>query len=64
MSYEVLCKTAGYFEDRARRARQPDKHQRLAAIAQKYRDRAEIQLRRELQSRENGVEGTLHRAWI
>jgi hypothetical protein len=61
MSYETLCKTAEYFEERARRARQPDKHQRLAAIAQKYRDQAEIQLRREMQSNAKDVESTLHR---
>jgi hypothetical protein len=57
----LRCSTAEYFEERARRARQPDKHQRLAAIAQKYRERAEIQLRRELQSHENGVQSALHR---
>ena len=43
MSYKSLCKTAEYFEDRARRARQPDNHERLAAVAKKYRLRAEIQ---------------------
>ena len=43
MSYTSLCKTAEYFEDRARRTRQFDKHERLAAIAKKYRLRAEIQ---------------------
>ena len=43
MSYNSLCKTAEYFEDRARRTRHPDKHERLAAIAKKYRLRAEIQ---------------------
>jgi hypothetical protein len=36
MSYESLCKTAQYFEDRARRARPHDKQQRLAAAAKKY----------------------------
>ena len=43
MSYNSLCKTAEYFEDRARRARHPDNHERLAAVAKKYRLRAEIQ---------------------
>ena len=43
MSYKSLCKTAEYFEDRARRARQPDNHERLSAVAKKYRLRAEIQ---------------------
>ena len=37
MSYNSLCKTAEYFEDRARRARHPDNHERLAAVAKKYR---------------------------
>ena len=43
MSYNSLCKTAEYFEDRARRARHPDNHERLAAVAKKYRLRAETQ---------------------
>ena len=37
MSYNSLRKTAEYFEDRARRARHPDNHERLAAVAKKYR---------------------------
>ena len=43
MSYESLCKTAKFFEDRAGRARTHYKQQRLAAEAKKYRIRAEIQ---------------------
>ena len=43
MSYDSLRNTAEYFEDRARRARQHDKHERLIAVAKKYRLRAEIQ---------------------
>ena len=34
MSYNSLCKTAEYFEDRARRARHPDNHERLAAVSE------------------------------
>jgi hypothetical protein len=33
MSYDSLRKTAEYFEDRARRTRQLDKRERLAAVA-------------------------------
>ena len=50
MSYNSLCKTAEYFEDRARRARHPDNHERLAAVAKKYRLRAEIQRKLEKQT--------------
>ena len=47
MSYKTLCKIAEYFEDRARRARQPANHERLTAVAKKYRLRAEVQRKRE-----------------
>jgi hypothetical protein len=43
MSYESLCKTAEYFKARARRTRHIDKQERFAAVAKKYRLRAEIQ---------------------
>jgi hypothetical protein len=47
MSYETLCKTAEYLEDRARRARRRDNHERLTAVAKKYRLRAEVKRKRE-----------------
>jgi hypothetical protein len=53
MSYDSLCKTAEYFEDRARRARHPDNHERLAAVARKYRLRAETQRKLDIQSARN-----------
>jgi hypothetical protein len=53
MSYNSLCKTGEYFEDRARRARQLDNHERLAAIAKKYRLRAEIQRKLDIQADRN-----------
>src|SRR4051812_16247229 len=42
MSYKILCKAAEYFEDRARRAREPSNHERLTAVAKKYRLRARL----------------------
>ena len=59
MSYDSLRKTAEYFENRARRARQLDKRERLFAVANKYRLRAEIQ--RKL---ENAVEHDRDRATL
>ena len=53
MSYKSLCKTAEYFEDRARRARQPDNHERLAAVAKKYRLRAKFSANLKMQSNTN-----------
>ena len=53
MSYDSLRKTAEYFEDRARRARQLDKRERLAAVAKKYRLRAETQRKLDIQSARN-----------
>ena len=53
MSYDALRKTAEYFEDRARRTRQLDKRERLAAVAKKYRLRAEAQRKLDIQSARN-----------
>jgi hypothetical protein len=53
MSYDSLRKTAEYFENRARRTRQLDKHERLAAVAKKYRLRAEAQRKLENASNTN-----------
>jgi hypothetical protein len=54
MSYKTLCKAAEYFEDRARRARQPSNQERLTTVAKKYRLRAEVQRKRETQSDHQG----------
>ena len=58
MFYETLCKTAEYFEDRARRAPRRDNHERLAAVAKKYRLRAEV-----LRKRESAVGLPRERPW-